>query len=65
VFGLYAIVTLAADHLIGDRPAPVRMTACYPKPQATFSDAMALVRRVLWRANYVPISGLIGKKRSI
>jgi hypothetical protein len=56
VFGLYSIVTLAAAHLIGDRPAPVRMTAWYPKPQATFSDAIALVRRSLWRADHFPIS---------
>jgi hypothetical protein len=57
VFGRYSIVTLAAAHLIGDRPAPVRTTAWYPDPPATFSDAMALVRRALWRADHSPISG--------
>lgn len=57
VFGLYSIITLAAAHLIGDQPAPVRATAWYPKRHATFSDAIALVRRSLWRANYFPISG--------
>jgi hypothetical protein len=57
VLGLYSIVTLAAAHLIGDRPAPVRTTAWYPKPQATFSEAMALVRRALWRADHFPIAG--------
>jgi DDE superfamily endonuclease len=57
VFGLYSIVTLAAAHLIGDQPAPVRTTAWYPKQQATFSDAIALVRRSLWHADYFPVSG--------
>jgi hypothetical protein len=58
VFGLYSIVTLAAAHLIGGRPAPVRTTAWYPKPQATFSDAIALVRRALWCVDHFPISGV-------
>jgi len=57
VFGLYAIVTLAAAHLIGDQPAPVRTTAWYPKQQATLSDAMAWVPRSLWRADHVSLSG--------
>ena len=52
------IVTLAAAHLIGGRPAPVRTTAWYPKPQATFSDAIALVRRALWCVDHFPISGI-------
>jgi hypothetical protein len=49
--GLYSIITLAAAHPIGDQPAPVRATAWYPKHQATFADAIALVRRSLWRAD--------------
>lgn len=57
LFGVYSIVTLAAAHLLGGRPAPVRTTAWYPKPQATFSDAIALVRRALWRAEHFSISG--------
>jgi DDE superfamily endonuclease len=56
-FGLYSIVTLAAAHLIGDQPAPVRTTAWYPKQQATFPDAIAFVRRSWWRADHFPISG--------
>lgn len=57
LFGLYSIITLAAAHLIGDQPAPVHTTAWYPKHRATFSDAMALVRRVLWQADHFPTSG--------
>jgi hypothetical protein len=51
LFGLYSIITLAAAHLLGDHPVPVRATAWYPKHQATFADAIALVRRALWRAD--------------
>jgi hypothetical protein len=56
-FGVYSSVTLAAAHLLGGQPAPVRTTTWYPKPQATFSDAMAFVRRALWRADSFSISG--------
>jgi hypothetical protein len=57
LFGLYSIITLAAAHLIGDQPAPVRATAWYPKHRATFSDAIALVRRALWCADHFSTSG--------
>ncbi len=57
LFGLYSIVTLVAAHLIEDQPAPVHITAWYPKQQATFSDTIALVRRALWRAEHFSISG--------
>jgi hypothetical protein len=57
LFGLYSILTLAAAHLIGDQPAPVRMTAWYPKHRATFANAIALVRRSLWRADHFSTSG--------
>jgi DDE superfamily endonuclease len=57
VVGRYSLVTLAAAHLIGDKSAPVRTTAWYPKPQATFCDTIALVRRSLWRTDHFPISG--------
>jgi hypothetical protein len=57
LFGLDSIITLAAAHLIEDQPAPVHMTAWYQKPQATFSDTIALVRRALWRAEHFSISG--------
>lgn len=52
LFGLYSMITLAAAHLIGDRSAPVRTTAWYPKQRATFSDTIALVRRSLWCADH-------------
>jgi DDE superfamily endonuclease len=57
LFGLYSIVTLMAAHLIGDKQAPVRAAAWYPKQRATFSDTIALVRRCLWSAEHFPTSG--------
>jgi hypothetical protein len=59
LFGPYPIITLAAAHLIGDQPAPVRTTAWFPKHRATFSDAIALVRRTLWQADHFPTSGAL------
>jgi hypothetical protein len=32
------------------------MAAWYPKPQATFSDTIALVRRCSWSADYFSMS---------
>ena len=50
-------VTLMAAHLIGDKHAPVRTAAWYPKQQATFSETIALVRRCLWSAEHFSTSG--------
>ena len=49
LFGLFSLVTLAADVLIEQQGgiAP-RTTAWYTKPNSTFADAIALVRRHIW-----------------
>jgi hypothetical protein len=57
LFGLYSIITLAAAHLIGDQPPPVRTPAWCAKHRAPFSDAIALVRHALWGADHFSISG--------
>jgi hypothetical protein len=57
LFGLYAIVTLMAAHLMGDKHGPVRTAAWYPTQQATFSDTIAFVRRCLWSAEHFSTSG--------
>lgn len=46
LLGLYSLVTLWADAL---PKRTVRRAAWYPKEQPTFSDALAEVRRSLWR----------------
>ncbi len=50
LFGLFSLVTLLANALIKDPAQVVRTTAWYAKEQLTFSDALALVRRCLWRS---------------
>jgi hypothetical protein len=50
VLGLVSVVVLMAHAAHPDR-LPTRQAAWYPKPEATFSDALAAVRRQLW-ANY-------------
>ena len=49
LFGLFSVVTLAADILIGQQGgmAP-RAPAWYDKTSPSFADAIALVRRHLW-----------------
>lgn len=48
LLGLFSLVTLLAERLRQGHPLPLRRTAWYQKPEATFSDTLALVRRHLW-----------------
>lgn len=48
LLGLYSLITLGAHQLLGAKPLPPRTAAWYAKPQATFSDTIALVRHRLW-----------------
>jgi hypothetical protein len=50
LLGLFSLVTLIADRLVANQAMPVRTSAWYRKTQPTFSDALALVRHHLWRA---------------
>lgn len=56
LFGLYSIVTLLAQHLFSAGQVYRREVAWYPKPQATFSDTIASVRRWLWSHEYFSTS---------
>ena len=56
LFGLYSLVTLAAQELFANGQLYRRCAAWYPKPQATFSDTIAGVRRALWSHAYFSIS---------
>ena len=56
LFGLFALVCVMAARLAATRPVSVRVTAWYRKEEATFSDILAWVRRVLWAAYYFPQS---------
>jgi hypothetical protein len=48
--GLFSLVTLLADQQWRHRPFVVRQAAWYRKPQPTFNDALAAVRRQLWNS---------------
>ncbi len=50
LLGLFSLVTLMADRLIKSQTMPVRTPAWYAKEQPTFADAIALVRRCMWRS---------------
>jgi hypothetical protein len=49
LLALFSIVTLLADQLPTRERHHVTTTAWYRKPQPTFSDALAAVRRAIWR----------------
>lgn len=53
LLGLFSIVTMLALRLSHERVIPVEATAWYHKPEPTFVDCLALVRRHLWRARYL------------
>jgi hypothetical protein len=56
LFGLFSVVTLLAHRTLGAASCPTRTTAWYHKPQPTFSDTLALVRRRLWSRTTFPLS---------
>jgi hypothetical protein len=47
LLGLFSVVVLMA-HAAHPNHLPTRQAAWYPKPEATFGDALAAVRRRLW-----------------
>ena len=57
LFGLYSLVTLMAQELRKTQASVVRTAAWYAKEQPTFSDAIAWVRRHLWKHSHFSISG--------
>jgi hypothetical protein len=50
LFGLYSLVTLMTQALLGSEARAVRTAAWYAKARPTFADAIAVVRRELWSA---------------
>jgi hypothetical protein len=49
LLGMFSLVTLLAHQHAQRRKLPIRQAAWYYKPQPTFSDALALVRRQIWQ----------------
>ena len=53
LFALFSLVCLMAHRLVGlGHLLPLRVTAWYRKTEATFSDVLAMVSRVLWAEKY-------------
>ncbi len=48
LLGLFSLITLLAHRLTKRHKLPSRSAAWYRKPQPTFADAIALVRKQLW-----------------
>jgi hypothetical protein len=53
LLGLYTIVCLIANRLQEERPIEIAQTAWYEKKEATFSDLLTAVRKVLWKDNLI------------
>src|SRR5437588_10928339 len=48
LLGLFSLVTIFAQQLLGEQSFPVRQAAWYAKTLPTFSDTLAFVRQHLW-----------------
>jgi len=51
LLGLFSLVVLFAHRLQQDGKIPILSAAWYEKPEATFSDCLALVRKHLWESS--------------
>jgi hypothetical protein len=58
LLGLFSLVTLLALRLCPKGRLPVAGSAWYHKPEATFTDCLAVVRQHIWRTRYLVNSAL-------
>jgi len=56
LLGLFSLITLLAQQVIGDGMLPTRQAAWYNKPVPTLADALALVRQHLWSITFSEMS---------
>jgi hypothetical protein len=56
LFGLYSLVALMAHDLFQAERPGIRPAAWYVKARPTFSDALAVIRRELWRSCHFSMS---------
>jgi hypothetical protein len=52
LLGLFSLVTIFAQQLLGSDPFPIRQAAWYTKALPTFSDTLAFVRQHLWPSTF-------------
>jgi len=60
LLGLFSLVTLLAHRSTRRRKLPIRQAAWYHKALPTFTDALAVVRHILWCQSSFPTSGSKG-----
>ena len=65
LLGLYSLVTLWADELHRSSTMLPRVAAWYAKPKATFSDAIAAVRRTIWAHEAFRASASDGEAKKV
>jgi hypothetical protein len=65
LLGLFSIITLMANRRAKRGALPIRQTAWYAKETATFSDALASVRRLLWAVSIYSMSPEIDDVRKL
>lgn len=53
LMGLYTIICLICNRLQEEKPIEVAQTAWYEKKDATFSDLLKAVRKILWKDNLI------------
>ncbi len=58
LLGRFSLITLLAHRLSAGGQMPVRRAAWYTKSEATFADALALVRKELWSSMKCTTSGV-------
>jgi hypothetical protein len=61
LLGLFSLITLLAQRQMPGQVGAVRQAAWYRKQQPTFADALALVRREVWRHHAFPTSPSTGE----
>lgn len=52
LFAMFSMVILMATHIVKNTPLSIFQCAWYRKPEATFSDIIAVVRRHIWSVRY-------------
>jgi hypothetical protein len=52
LLGLFSLITIFAQQLLGEQSFPTRQAAWYAKALPTFSDTLAFVRQHLWPSSF-------------
>jgi len=53
LFSLFSLVVLMANKIVKNGEVPIQSYSWYKKPEATFSDVIAIIRRQIWEGRYL------------